>query len=99
MPFSPPGDPPDPGIGPRCPALASRFFTTEPPGKSTFNSKQNFSSFILGGNWQAYSKMQVTRTMNTRKGDRENKLETLLYWLKNRQLDHWNKMESSEAST
>ena len=28
-----PGDLPDPGIEPACPALAGRFFTTEPPGK------------------------------------------------------------------
>ena len=27
------GDPPDPGIEPTSPALAGRFFTTEPPGK------------------------------------------------------------------
>ena len=28
-----PGDLPDPGIEPESPALAGRFFTTEPPGK------------------------------------------------------------------
>ena len=31
--FLPPGDIPDPGIEPVSPALAGRFFTTEPPGK------------------------------------------------------------------
>ena len=31
--FPPPGDLPDPGIEPTSPALAGRFFTTEPPGK------------------------------------------------------------------
>ena len=31
--FPSPGDPPDPGIQPVSPALAGRFFTTEPPGK------------------------------------------------------------------
>ena len=34
--FPPPGDLPDPGIeptSPASPALAGRFFTTEPPGK------------------------------------------------------------------
>ena len=30
LPFPPPGDPPNPGIEP---ALAGRFFTTEPSGK------------------------------------------------------------------
>ena len=33
LPFPPPGDLPDPGFEPESPALASRFFTTEPPGK------------------------------------------------------------------
>ena len=33
LPFPPPGDLPDPGIEPVSPALAGRFFTTEPPGK------------------------------------------------------------------
>ena len=36
LPFSPPGDLPDPGIKPESSgstALAGRFFTTEPPGK------------------------------------------------------------------
>ena len=32
-PFPPPGALPDPGIEPVSPALAGRFFTTEPPGK------------------------------------------------------------------
>ena len=36
LPFPPPGNLPDPGIeptSPEAPALAGRFFTTEPPGK------------------------------------------------------------------
>ena len=33
FPFPSSGDPPDPGIEPTSPALAGRFFTTEPPGK------------------------------------------------------------------
>ena len=33
VPFSSPRDLPDPGIKPVSPALAERFFTTEPPGK------------------------------------------------------------------
>ena len=32
MPFPSPGDLPDPGIKPPSPALAGRFFTTEPRG-------------------------------------------------------------------
>ena len=33
LPCPPPGGLPDPGIAPASPALAGRFFTTEPPGK------------------------------------------------------------------
>ena len=33
LPFPPPGDLPDPGIKPSSPALAGRFFTTEPSRK------------------------------------------------------------------
>jgi len=33
LPFPPPGDLPNPGIEPTSPALAGRFFATEPPGK------------------------------------------------------------------
>ena len=34
LPFSPPGDLPIPGIESASPALAGRFFTSEPPGKA-----------------------------------------------------------------
>ena len=33
LPFTSSGDLPDPGIRPGSPALADRFFSTEPPGK------------------------------------------------------------------
>ena len=33
LPFPTPGNLPDPGIEPESPALAGRFFTTEPAGK------------------------------------------------------------------
>ena len=35
LPFPTPGDLPAPGIEPMSPALAGRFFTTEPPWKSS----------------------------------------------------------------
>jgi len=35
LPFSSPGDLPDPEIKSGSPALAGEFFTTEPPGKPT----------------------------------------------------------------
>ena len=57
LPFLPPGDLPDPGIKPVSPALAGRFFTTEPPGKPTpcqwvergnsYPCKTIFSFFLL----------------------------------------------------
>ena len=36
LPFLSPGDLSDPGIKPRSPVLAGRYFTTEPPGKPLF---------------------------------------------------------------
>ena len=33
MPFPSPGDLPDPGIEPRCPAVEADALTSEPPGK------------------------------------------------------------------
>ena len=35
LPFSSPGDLPNPGIETACPVLGGRFFTPEPPGKFT----------------------------------------------------------------
>ena len=46
LPFPPPGDLSDQGIGPKSPvspALAGEFFTTEPPGYS--HSKLKLNSF------------------------------------------------------
>ena len=37
LPLPTPEDLPDPGIKPKSPALVGGFFTTEPPGKSTWN--------------------------------------------------------------
>ena len=51
LPFSTPGDLPDPGIepsSPMLPALAGGFFITEPPGKSPLKKKNNF--FLLKDN-------------------------------------------------
>ena len=39
LPFPPPGDLSDPGIEPTSPALAGRFFTTEPRGKPSHHIK------------------------------------------------------------
>ena len=43
LPFHSPGDLPNPGIEPVSPALAGRFFPTEPPGKPLF------SHYMVGG--------------------------------------------------
>ena len=48
LPFPLPGDPPDSGIKPMSPALAGRFFTTEPPGKPSLVSYIGQSSYLSG---------------------------------------------------
>ena len=52
LPFSSPGDLPDPGIEPASPALVGRFFTTEPPGKPS-DSYPLWSYAMDRGAWQA----------------------------------------------
>ena len=47
--FPPPGDLRDPGIepvSPTSPALAGRFFTTEPPGKPMYTYIPSFLDFF-----------------------------------------------------
>ena len=49
LPFPPPGDLPNPGIKPTysaAPALASKFFTTEPPGKPPKNTTLDKLVFV-----------------------------------------------------
>ena len=41
LPFPSPGDLPDPAIKPTSPASAGGFFTTDPPGKATFISRES----------------------------------------------------------
>ena len=49
LPFPSPGDLLDPGIEPATPALAGRFFTTEPPGKSNAGVTQDNSALPTRG--------------------------------------------------
>ena len=53
LPFTPPGDLPDPGIKPTSPALAGEFFITEPPGKSQVEGetriKKEQNGMVEGG--------------------------------------------------
>ena len=50
VPFPPPedlpnpGNPPEPGIEPKAPALTGGFFTTEPPGKAQYQVHGYFRS-------------------------------------------------------
>ena len=44
LPFPPPVDLPNPGPKPRSPALAGRFFTTEPPGKFILDAGNCFAT-------------------------------------------------------
>ena len=48
LPFPPPGDLPDPGMEPASPALAGRFFTTEPPGKPPKSSNLELFHLLSG---------------------------------------------------
>ena len=41
LPFPPPRDLSDPGINPVSPALADRFFTTAPPGKTSGGTRKS----------------------------------------------------------
>ena len=50
LPFSSPGDLPNPGIEPESPALAGRFFTTELPRKS-IEIMNIFKSYCYYGCW------------------------------------------------
>ena len=45
--FPSPGDLPDAGIEPRFPALASGFFTTEPPGNMYTYESQSVSHSVM----------------------------------------------------
>jgi len=40
LPFPSPGDLPNPAIEPTSPALAGRFFITEPPGKPNLHLRE-----------------------------------------------------------
>ena len=47
LPFPSPGDLPDPGIESTSPALADRFFTTEPPGKPNNRLLKIMSTVVI----------------------------------------------------
>ena len=49
LPFSFPGDLPNPGVEPMSPALAGRFSATEPPGKSTGHSREGENMETIKG--------------------------------------------------
>ena len=59
LPFPPPADLPDPGSKPASPALAGRFFTTEPPGKPQIDLQVHpcyckWHYFILFNSWAIF---------------------------------------------
>ena len=55
LPFPLLGELPNPGIEPGSPALAGRFFTTEPPGKPQQSTTVGFSNGEGNGNPLQYS--------------------------------------------
>ena len=48
LPFPTPGDLPDPGMEPASPALAGRFFTTEPPARPPKSSNLELFHLLPG---------------------------------------------------
>ena len=62
LPFPSPGDLPDPGIKPWSPALAGRFFTTEPPGKP-----QIFQCTLLKEYCRCFNFTGISFVINTHK--------------------------------
>ena len=61
LPFPPPGDLPDLGIEPSSPALAGRFFTTEPPGKLFICTHTQSYTYVL---FMFFSIMVCHRMLN-----------------------------------
>ena len=53
LPFSSPGDLPDPGIKPMSPLLAGGFFTTEPPGKPLARSRRTRNILWVNEKWSS----------------------------------------------
>ena len=54
LPFSTPGNLPNPGIEPASSALAGRFFTTEPLGKPVDNFTASIFQFSNAGGWHRF---------------------------------------------
>ena len=47
LPCPPPGDPPNPGITPKCPALQADSLPSEPPSGGLMFYKQNLKGYCL----------------------------------------------------
>ena len=65
LPCPPPEDLPDPGIKPKSPALAGRFFTIEPPGKPLVEVDNNQIETLIENNqcytsWEMNQNIQIT---------------------------------------
>ena len=68
LPFPPPGDCPNPGIEPTAtetPALAGRFFTTEPPGKPYLKIQMGKQMGIRAMGWRSSQQVGYGGTPNT----------------------------------
>ena len=62
LPFSPPGDLPDPGIELKSPVSSGGFFTTEPPGKPA--SQKQGNDFISSLRTEEFSEFRRTTAKN-----------------------------------
>ena len=68
LPFPPPGDRPNPGIeptAPETPALAGRFFTTEPPGKPYLKIQMGKQMGSRAMGWRSSQQVGYRGTPNT----------------------------------
>ena len=72
LPFPSPGDLPNPGIEPTSPALEGGLFTTEPPGKPSQLSEQQFTCKAVGTSAMKRPSLRmvlaVRRNKTSRKG-------------------------------
>ena len=64
LPFTSPGDLPNPGIKPRSPALQADALTSEPPGKPSWTEEPGILQFIesqrVGHDWATFTSLLCT---------------------------------------
>ena len=67
--FPSPGDLPNPGVKPASPAMAGRFFTTEPPRKPNGRDNSHYNCFYM-----------FPKETNKKRADSEDDLKAHMSW-------------------